>query len=229
MAVIVVASPKGGAGKTTSAVLLGTEYAHGGLEVVMIDCDPNRCLSIWAERSPLPKNIKLLDDVSERTIIRDIAAIDGDGRVVIVDLQGSASRMMSRAVSQADLVLTPMCATALDAEIGSLALALVVEEEEHIGRHIEQAVVLTRTRPGPVQSRAHKVIEKTLRDHDVPIVEPSLTERSAYASLFQYGGDLYSMPPQGNMEQALANARGFAQAVFKVLTNGIRSSENYRR
>lgn len=54
MPTIVVASPKGGAGKSTTAVLLGTELAHAGAEVVMLDCDPNRSLSLWADRSPLP-------------------------------------------------------------------------------------------------------------------------------------------------------------------------------
>jgi len=38
--------------------------------------------------------------------------------------------------------------------------------------------------------------------------------------LFEFGGDLYSMPGQGNADKAIQNAQGFAQAVFKRLTGG---------
>ncbi len=68
-----------------------------------------------------------------------------------------ASRLISRAVSQADLVLTSMRATMLDATIGVRALALVAEEEEALGRRISHAVVFTMTRA--VRSTQHKGIE----------------------------------------------------------------------
>ena len=42
MPVIVFASPKGGAGKSTSAVVLACEVARSGGGVVIIDADPNR-------------------------------------------------------------------------------------------------------------------------------------------------------------------------------------------
>ena len=42
MPTISFANPKGGAGKTTSALLLATELAGRGAEVVVIDADPER-------------------------------------------------------------------------------------------------------------------------------------------------------------------------------------------
>ena len=111
MPTIVVASPKGGAGKSTTAVLLGTELAHEGVPVTMLDCDPNRSLTLWSSQGDLPPNINVLSDISEAEIVRTIKAHDADGQVVIVDLEGVASRLVSRAISQADLVLTPMRAT----------------------------------------------------------------------------------------------------------------------
>ncbi|MBX2826102.1 MAG: ParA family protein, partial [Gammaproteobacteria bacterium] len=130
MPTIVVASPKGGAGKSTTSVLLGTELARGGVDVTMLDCDPNRSLTLWAERAELPDRITVQSDVAEGSIVRTIKAFDADGQVVIVDLEGVASRLVSRAISQADLVLTPMRATTLDATIGARALELIAEEEE---------------------------------------------------------------------------------------------------
>ena len=212
MPVIVIASPKGGAGKSTSAVLLGTELAHAGAHVTMLDCDPNGSLSLWAERGPLPPRVAVLSDVDEAGIIRTIRRHDQDGSVVIVDLEGVASRLVSRAVSQADLVITPMRATTLDATVGVRALALITEEEEALGRPISHAVVFTMTRA--IRSKQHTGIEQSLKEQGVDIIEPSLMERSAFSALFEFGGDLRSIPAQGRMEPALVNASAFAQAVY---------------
>ena len=108
MPVIVIASPKGGAGKSTTAILLATELALAGARTVLFDCDPNRSVSIWASRRALPENIEFINDVGESEIIRTIKHHDTDGKIVIVDLEGVASRLVSRAISQADLVITPM-------------------------------------------------------------------------------------------------------------------------
>ena len=130
MPVVVIASPKGGAGKSTCAVLLGTELAHAGAEVTLLDCDPNRSLTLWAERGMLPARVRSPLPGHQSEIVSTIKRHDGDGKIVVVDLEGVASRMVSRAISHADLVLTPMRGTTLDATIGVRTLALIAEEEE---------------------------------------------------------------------------------------------------
>src|SRR4051794_906554 len=172
MPVITIASPKGGAGKSTAAVILGTELAHVGAEITILDCDPNRSITIWADRRPLPKRMAVKSGVGEAEIIRTIKQQDADGRIVIVDLEGVASRLVSRAISQADLVLTPMRATTLDATIGVRTLALVDEEEEALGRPIQHAVVFTMTRA--IKSKQHVAIEASLREQGVDIIMPPL-------------------------------------------------------
>ncbi len=216
MPVIVIASPKGGAGKSTTAVLLGTELAYAGATVTMLDCDPNGSLTLWSQRGAIPPRISVLPDVGEADIIKTIRAHDTDGSVVIVDLEGVASRLVSRAISQADLVITPMRATTLDATIGVRALQLIAEEEEALGRNISHAVVFTMTRA--IRSKQHSGIEESLRGQGVDIIEPALMERAAFSALFEFGGDLHTMPAQGRMEGAIENAGGFAQAVYSRLT-----------
>jgi len=216
MPTIVIASPKGGAGKSTTAIILGTELAHAGAEVVLIDCDPNGSLSLWAGRSTLPNRISVLEGVGESEIVRTIKQHDQDGRIVVVDLEGVASRLVSRAISQADLVVTPMRATTLDATIGVRALALIAEEEEALDRKIPHAVVFTMTKA--IKSKQHTGIAESLVGQGVDLISPPLMERAAFSALFEFGGDLRSMPPQGNMDAAIENAREFAQAIYKRLT-----------
>jgi chromosome partitioning protein len=215
MPVVTVASPKGGAGKSTASVILATELAHAGAKVVILDCDPNRSITIWSSRSPVPPRIVVKSDVGESEIVRTIKQEDADGRIVIVDLEGVASRLVSRAISQADLVLTPMRATTLDATIGVRALALIKEEEEALGREIRHAIVFTMTRA--IKSKQHTAIEASLKRQGVDVILPPLMERAAFSALFEFGGDLRTMPPQGKMEPATENASHFAQAVYNRL------------
>jgi chromosome partitioning protein len=215
MPVVTIASPKGGAGKSTASILLATELAHAGATVAVLDCDPNRSIAIWADRAPVPKGITIRSDVMESDIVKTIKQHDADGRVVIVDLEGVASRLVSRAISQADLVLTPMRATTLDATIGVRALALVAEEEEALGRSIRHSVVFTMTRA--IKSKQHTAIELSLKGQGVDVIDPPLMERSAFSALFEFGGDLRSIPAQGKMDPALHNAAEFAKAVYSRL------------
>lgn len=217
MPTIVIASPKGGAGKSTTAVILGTELAHAGANVTMLDCDPNGSLSLWAARRALPERISVEADITESAIVKTIKQHDNDGSIVIVDLEGVASRLASRAISQADYVLIPMRATTLDATVGIRAIDLISEEEEALDREIPYGVVFTMTRA--IRSKQHSGIEQSLKGQGVDVITPDLMERAAYSALFEYGGDLRSMPDHGKMDAAKENASAFAKAVFERLTS----------
>jgi chromosome partitioning protein len=105
MPTIVFLTPKCGAGKSTSAVLLASELANRGGAVTIIDADPNKPVSHWAKRAPLPKSISVVGNVSEDTIIDQIEEAARASAFVIVDHEGTASVMASYATSRADLVL----------------------------------------------------------------------------------------------------------------------------
>lgn len=219
MPTIAIASPKGGAGKSTTAVILATELAHAGVKVTLLDCDPNRSVSIWAGRGTMPDRITVVSEITESTVIKTIKENDRDGQIVLVDLEGIASRLMSRAISQADLVITPMRATTLDATVGARTIALIQEEEEALGRPIPLAIVFTMTKT--IKSKQHSGIAASLRGQGIDIIEPDLLERSAFSGLFEFGGDLYSMPPQGNADAARKNASSFAKATLQRLMKGL--------
>lgn len=216
MPVVTFASPKGGAGKTTSAILFATQSASSGIPVTMIDADrTNNSLSIWRDCGNVPEGIQVITGVTEKSIVKTIKEHDQDGTLVVVDLEGIASQLTSRAMSKSDLVVIPMRTTSLDAKVGLRAIEMIQEEEEALERDIPHAIVFTAT--DAMNSKERVGIEESLRKMGVDIIKPDIAKRAAYSAIFAYGGDLESIPPQGNMENARLNASGYAEAVYKRL------------
>lgn len=215
MPTIVVASPKGGCGKSTTAVLIGTELARAGVEVAFLDCDPNRSLTMWATKGQLPAGVTVQCGIDEDNVVQAIRDKERPERFVIVDLEGIASRLGARAISQADLVVTPMRATALDATVGVQTVALIAKQEKILEHRIKHVVVFTMTRG--TLTRQHRDIEQSLKEQGITVIKPPLMERAAFAALFAFGGDLSTIPEQGVMDKAFQNARDFCQAILNQL------------
>ena len=66
MPTIVFANPKGGAGKSTSALILATQLSLKGADVTIIDADPNKFVHDWAKLGK-PDNITVIAATSEET------------------------------------------------------------------------------------------------------------------------------------------------------------------
>jgi MinD-like ATPase involved in chromosome partitioning or flagellar assembly len=137
MPTIVFASPKGGVGKSTAAVLLATELASHGGSVTMIDADPNKPLSQWASLPGKPAKLVVIDTATEESIIDTIEKAALKTTFVIVDLEGTASMMAGYAMSRADLVIIPSQGSSLDATEAVKAIKLVKGQERAFQRRIQ--------------------------------------------------------------------------------------------
>jgi chromosome partitioning protein len=218
MPTIVFASPKGGAGKSTSAVLLATELAGKGASVTIIDADPNRPVSHWAKRPGKPPTLTVLADVTEETIIDAIEEAARQASFVIVDLEGTASMMVGYAMSRADLVIIPTQGSQLDAAQAVKAIKLVRSQERAFGRTIPAAVLFTRT-SAALRPRTLQSIEAEFVHSGVKLFGTQIHERDAYRAIFSFGGALAELEPAqvSNLAAAVANARAFAGEVVLLL------------
>jgi chromosome partitioning protein len=218
MPTIVFASPKGGAGKSTSAVLLATELAETGKTVTVIDADPNRPVSKWAKRPGKPAALTVLDDVTEDTIIGAIEGAARTSHFVIVDLEGTASVMVSFAISRADLVIIPSQGSHLDGAEAAKAVRLVRKQEEAFKISIPAAVLFTRTNPA-IRTRDLRRIEAEFQEVGVAVFGTTINERAAYRALFSFGGGLSNLDPAqvSGIPIAVQNARAFAAETVTFL------------
>lgn len=218
MPVIVFASPKGGSGKTTSATLLAGELAAGGAGVTIIDADPNRNISEWAARPGCPEGIEVVSEVSEETILDQIDAAARKSPFVVIDLEGTASLMVSYAISMADLVVIPVQGSHLDARQAARAIRLIENQGRAARRTIPYTVVFTRTSPA-LTPRTLRHIQGELEAAGVPVLDVQLIDREAFRAVFSFGGTVDGLSAHGlsNTVSAKANARAFAAAVVARL------------
>src|SRR5580692_1364125 len=172
---IVFASPKGGAGKSTSAVLLATQLAGLGVPLTLIDADPNKPLSRWAKLPGKPDNLAVVADVTEESIIDAIETAGRKTPFVIVDLEGTASMMVAYAISRADLVVIPVQGSHLDAAEAAKAIKLVRAQEIAFKRTIRYTVLFTRT-SAAIRTRTFQSIEGEFATNGIPILETQLHE-----------------------------------------------------
>ena len=218
MPVIAFANPKGGAGKTTSALLLASELAARGAKVVIIDADPEKWISQWGALAGKPDTITIIGDVSEDSIVDQIEAAAAEAQFVVVDLEGTASLMVANAIGMSDLVIIPTQGASMDAKGAAKTIKLIRNQARLARRDIPHAVLLTRT-SAAMASRALKNVRDQLDKAGIDIFATSIVERAAYRDILDYGGLLSNLDPKlvSNIDKALSNAREFAGEVIAKL------------
>lgn len=218
MAVISFANPKGGAGKTTSTLLLATELAARKAKVVIIDADPEKWISQWAALPGKPGNIDIIREVTEDSIVEQIDAAAQQAQFVLVDLEGTASLMVANAIGMSDLVLIPIQGSSMDARGGAKTIRLIRNQERMARRQIAHSVILTRT-SAAITSRALRNVQDQLLTGGIDVFQTTIVERAAFRDMFDYGGGLADLDPNAvsNLNKAQDNARAFAGEVIAKL------------
>lgn len=222
MPTIVFASPKGGVGKSTSAVVLASELAAKGAEVVIIDADPNRPVSKWAKLPRKPERLDVVADVTEASIIDEIEGAAARVPFVVVDLEGTASMTVAYAISRADLVVIPVQGSQLDANEAAKAIRLIRQQEKAFGRKIPYAVLFTRT-SAAIKPRTLQHIRTELYSADIPMFDTQMHEREAFRAIFSFGGTVTDLKATAvsNLTAAEENVRKLAAEVISILKHGM--------
>ncbi|EAT07416.1 chromosome partitioning protein [Sphingomonas sp. SKA58] len=217
MAVIVFANPKGGSGKTTSALILASELAHQGVNVGIIDADPLRWITDWASIRPL-KDITIYSEVTETNIVDMIDQCSEAHDIVIVDNEGTASQLGAYAIGMADLVILPLQGSSMDARGGAAITSIIRSQERVLRRPVHNRVLLTRT-SAAVASRSLRNVQEQLANAGIKVFATSIVERAAYRDILDYGGTLRDLDPKevSNIAKAVDNAERFTNEVLETL------------
>jgi len=235
--VITFANPKGGSGKTTSAMLLAEQIHQAGGRVVVLDCDPNQNIVQWGaarEKSALDVPFVIVPVPAEDALMDTVDAYRGLADYLIIDLEGTASQTVTYAISQSDLVLVPFEPSPMEARQAARAIQLVRNTGRMIGRKIGHSLLLTRTNAA-FQTTDEKELRKETDGNNVPVMGTAIVRRAAYTRIFREGAMLTELREQAAAEvagstpsqqerilkpldAAVQNAAAFAQEVMDLLT-----------
>jgi len=218
MPVVAMVSSKGGAGKTTSALILAGEIASAGRSVIMVDADPNQPLQAWAERPGKPDNIEVVIDESADTIIDTIEDAKSRSDFVIVDLEGTATDRIGFAVTQSDLVLIPVQGSVLDANEAAKSIKLIRQMSRVSNREIPYAVFFTK-KSAAIKEKTFRDIEAQFSTAGVPLLDTAIVDRAAYRAMFSFGGTIRTIENKqvSGLKAARENAQAFGQSVINQL------------
>lgn len=219
MANLAFISPKGGAGKTTAALLLALGLDARGLKVAMIDSDPNRPLMAWAELGRRPQGLS----VHPAPTLQDVPAAFREAQRrspdwVILDTEGSIRGALAFTALRLDMIVTPLAGSKLEADQALKAAEMVGQYGMRGGRPMLHRALLTRV-PAALRPRLLKQVVDQLRASGMELLPTALIEKEAFRTLFAVGGGFEALEAAGvgGVAAARANADAYVEAVLEAL------------
>ena len=184
MSVLVVATNKGGVGKTLLCQVLASALA-GDMRVVAIDADPTAALSRWAARAYEGPPFECHAEADETRLAHLIAARADVADLVLIDTAGFGNRAASVAMTSADAVIVPCLPGEADVTEAERTVALVAALARAARRDIPARILLNRVKRTTLARHAMAEITKAA----LPRLTCSLSDLVAYGEL-TYSGRL---------------------------------------
>ena len=232
MIVLSLVNPKGGSGKTTTALVLALALAEAGQRVALLDLDPAGNLAAWVdEKSARGEAVPFAFaryESAEQNIVKLISGFvdSGEHDVLILDTEGAARDATTRAFSRTSHVLVPLSDSPQEARKAIVAIQTINEMEEVYNRPIPYRVVFTRTNAA-IRTRDYKNLVRLMEAGDIPVLPVQLVARQPYKTIFTEGKTLRELEDEGlaSATKAIENANRFAEAVVDFVLDQNRKAE----
>ena len=185
MKTILVASSKGGVGKTTVATQLAAQAAIEGLNTVLVDADPQGSSTRWAERrADLSSAVLPIDGTRKAWQKR----IPEDAQRVFIDAPaGAMAGELEGFLDVADAVVVPVPPSALDIEATVPFLNAIAKHPRVRKGELPVALVGNKLKPW---TNASQQAMDVLRQWGVPLVA-ELRDSQSYVLLTGLGRSLF--------------------------------------
>lgn len=237
MFVITFANPKGGSGKTTSAMLLAEQIALSGGRVAILDLDPNANILAWARgREEAGRGMPFSVHARRPQVEDTVALIDemaAQADYLIIDLEGSKDQIVTFALSRTDLCIIPMDGSPMEARQAAQAVRLVETTSRMIRSPIAYTLLFARTNAAFLTTDERDVRHE-MESNNINTLPIRIARRAPYTRIFRDSVLLAELPDivaeemkgkaasatdkaQKQVASAIENARDYAQAVIDTL------------
>ena len=197
MAVLTVASSKGGPGKTTLCQVLAGSLA-GHCKLVVLDADPTQALSRWATATYEGPAFETVAEPDETQLAHLIGTKAEDADLVLVDTAGFGNRAATVAMTSADAVLVPTLAGEADITEAEKTIRLVDGLARAARREIPARVLFNRVRRTSLAKHAEAEADRA----KLPRLASSLSDLVAYGEM-SYSGRVPITNPAASEVTAL--------------------------
>jgi chromosome partitioning protein len=211
MASISIASAKGGCGKTTVAILLGTELAQDGYKVTLLDCDLNQHATAFGVKAEIP-GFRVVPSIDEGNVLSELRKAEADSDVVLIDLPGGSSTLALKALQRSNFVLVPCQASLPDVRDAVKTLAQIDDAQDLARVDIVRSLIWTRVLSG-FESRAAKHVRESVEGKNLPIFRSAVMERAAFREMHLTG----KTPRQTGAAAAASNVAAVAAELLANL------------
>jgi chromosome partitioning protein len=181
MAVLALASAKGGVGKTTIAVLVGTELALEGYKVTLLDCDLNQHATAFGEKAGI-RGFTVVPSVDEANVLSALRRAETDNDVVLIDLPGGSSTLALKALQRSHFVLVPCQASLPDIRDAIKTVAQIDDAQDLSRVKIARSLIWTRVLSG-YESRSARHVRESVEAKRLPMFSAQLKELAAFREL----------------------------------------------
>lgn len=217
--VVAISIAKGGVGKSTLTYALGAEFARRGLRVTVLDCDDSRDAAQWVIDAALPGLDTATDTagrpaaIDEESIVPLIREAREAADLVLIDLHGGMSTLMTYAIARADLVIVPARVSEHDVAAVLRTERAIRATEDAFDRAIRRRVVLTQLSTFHTQAEAKA--RGDLEAEGMALFRCALMRRTAFEKMSHTAKPLHAI--DGADGNAQANLAAFAEEVLALV------------
>ena len=197
MQVVVVASQKGGAGKSTIALHLAAR-ANG--PAVLLDMDPQKTLSTWWHHRDA--ETPAMAEATIGTLTSKLKSLDAEGyRVCIIDTPPAVTASIAAVIAAADLVLIPVRPSPADLWAVGATVEIARKHDKPFAFVLSQA-----TRGSTLVTQAMSALSEHGR------VAGVIYSRVAFAGVLGDGKTVMDHEPNGQGAKEIADIWAFVES-----------------
>lgn len=188
--VIAVVNQKGGAGKTTLAMLLAGSLADGRKRVLVADADPQNTALRWATAGQgFPADVEDLSG-EEGKLHKQLRKRLDDYDYIVIDSPPAASAPVTQsALKLAHLALVPVIPSPLDLW-ASLRIREAIEAARHKNPGLMARIMVNQAQLNTLLARE---VLAMLPEFGIPMLAAQLKQRTAYRQCAALGGTLANL------------------------------------
>lgn len=188
--VIAVVNQKGGAGKTTLAMLLAAALADAGARVLVADADPQNTALRWATAGEgFPAQVEDLSG-EQGKLHKHLRRRLGDYDYMVIDSPPAATAPVTEsALRLAHLALVPVIPSPLDLW-ASLRIREAIVHARGKNPELQARIVVNQAQPNTVLARE---VLAMLPEFGIPLLAGQLRQRTAYRQAAALGSGIAAL------------------------------------